>query len=82
MLSHLSADVGQHLVLVGQFDPEHGVRESLHNGALHFDHAFFLRHVSQSVGAFIYRFDPGTAHQRIGGGPRKLSWNFSQASEV
>src|SRR5215212_2812556 len=44
VLTHLAADVGEHLVSVGQLDPEHGVGEGLHDGALDLDHAFFLRH--------------------------------------
>src|SRR4051812_9460446 len=49
VLPHLAADVGEDLVPVAQLDPEHRVRESLHNGALDFDHAFFLRHVLRNL---------------------------------
>src|SRR3954452_22580418 len=44
VLAHLAADVGEHLVSVGQLDPEHGVGKGLHYGALDLDHAFLLRH--------------------------------------
>src|SRR5689334_19262148 len=37
VLAHLAADVGVHLVSVGQLDPEHGVGKGLHNGALDLD---------------------------------------------
>ena len=49
MLAHLAADVGEDLVSVGQLDPEHGIRKGLHDGALKFDHAFFLRHVLHNL---------------------------------
>src|SRR6266498_3117751 len=45
VLSHLAADVREHLVPVGQLDTEHRVRQGLHDGALELDDAFFLRHV-------------------------------------
>src|SRR5262245_12670261 len=45
VLAHLAADVGENLVPVAELDPKHGVRESLDDGALDLDHAFFLRHV-------------------------------------
>src|ERR1700760_453632 len=49
VLAHLAADVGENLVSVGQLDPEHGIRKGLHDGALHLDHAFFLRHVLHNL---------------------------------
>src|SRR3954452_6862607 len=49
VLAHLAADVGEHLVSVGQLDPEHGVGKGLHDGALHLDHAFLLRHVLRNL---------------------------------
>src|SRR5437868_6822390 len=49
VLAHLAADVGENLVSVGQLDPEHGVRKGLHDGALHLDHAFLLRHVLHNL---------------------------------
>src|SRR5699024_4511205 len=45
VLPHLAADVREHLVPVAQLDPEHRVGEGLHDGALHLDDAFLLRHV-------------------------------------
>src|SRR4051812_36003934 len=48
VLAHLAADVGQDLVPVAELHPEHGVRESLHDGALDLDHTFFFRHVLTS----------------------------------
>src|SRR3954447_24684932 len=62
VLAHLAADVGEHLVSVGQLDPEHGVGKGLHDGALHLDHAFFLRHVLHNLlAAWLSTVDPGTA---------------------
>src|SRR6201991_128160 len=55
VLAHLAADVGEHLVSVGQLDPEHGVGEGLHDGALDLDHAFFLRHVLHNPLLVVYR---------------------------
>src|SRR3954449_7287060 len=49
VLAHLAADVGEHLVSVGQLDPEHGVGKGLHYGALDLDHAFLLRHVLRNL---------------------------------
>src|SRR6476659_6935028 len=62
VLAHLAADVGQDLVTVAQLDPEHRVRESLHDGALDLDHTFFFRHVLTS-GRWWTRLpsDPGTS---------------------
>src|SRR3954452_21744742 len=73
VLAHLAADVGQDLVTVAQLDPEHGVRESLDDGALDLDHTFFFRHVLTSVSAYcgqvVYR-RPGNLPCRSGrGGP-------------
>src|SRR3954451_8908576 len=80
VLAHLAADVGEHLVSVGQLDPEHGVGKGLHDGALHLDHAFFLRHVLHNLlAAWLSTVDPGTApagEQR--GGPRRAApWTSS-----
>src|SRR3954453_22325382 len=62
VLAHLAADVGEHLVSVGQLDPEHGVGKGLHDGALHLDHAFLLRHVLRNLLIVIFStVDPGTA---------------------
>src|SRR6478672_11283051 len=58
VLAHLAADVGEHLVSVGQLDPEHGIGEGLHDGALHLDHAFLLRHVLRNLLMCVYRW-PG-----------------------
>src|SRR4029450_13024820 len=55
VLAHLAADVGQALVPVAQLAPEHGVRESLDDGALDLDHTFFFRHVLTSVSASVGR---------------------------
>src|SRR3954452_8623701 len=49
VLAHLAADVGENLVSVGQLDPEHGIGKGLHDGALHLDHAFLLRHVLRNL---------------------------------
>src|SRR5688572_6209616 len=49
VLAHLAADVGEHLVPVGQLHAEHGVGKGLHDGALDLDHAFFLRHVLHNL---------------------------------
>src|SRR4051794_33817631 len=51
VLAHLAADVGQDLVTVAQLHPEHGVRESLDDGALDLDHTFFFRHVLRYLSA-------------------------------
>ncbi|GAA0795440.1 hypothetical protein Sya03_34890 [Spirilliplanes yamanashiensis] len=45
MLPHLAADVGQDLVTVGQFHPEHRVRQWLDDPAFDLDGSVFLRHV-------------------------------------
>src|SRR5689334_25145420 len=49
VLSHLAADVREHLVPVGQLHTEHGVGKGLRDGALDLDHAFFLRHVLHNL---------------------------------
>src|SRR6476661_301986 len=49
VLTHLAADVREHLVPVGQLHAEHGVGKGLHDGALDLDHAFFLRHVLHNL---------------------------------
>src|SRR5690242_17270007 len=81
VLAHLAADVGENLVSVGQFDPEHGIRKGLHDGALHLDHAFFLRHVLHNlldVGVSLSTVSPGTAGAPPSGG---APWTSSSASE-
>src|SRR5947209_7823016 len=45
VLPHLAADVRQDLVAVGEFHPEHGVREWLDNPALDLDGPVFFGHV-------------------------------------
>src|SRR5688572_16738944 len=45
VLAHLARDVGEHLVAVGQLDPEHRVRESLDHRALDLDDTVLLRHI-------------------------------------
>src|SRR3954468_12707523 len=49
VLTHLAADVSENLVAVAELHPEHRVRESLDDGALDLDHAFFLRHVLHNL---------------------------------
>src|SRR5215471_14477106 len=44
VLPHLAADVCQDLVAVGEFHPEHGVREWLDYAALDLDGPIFFRH--------------------------------------
>src|SRR6185503_6599093 len=43
VLAHLARDVGEHLVLVLELHPEHGVREVLDHGRLDLDRLFLLR---------------------------------------
>src|ERR1700709_723628 len=65
VLAHLAADVGEHLVSVGQLDPEHGVGEGLHDGALHLDHAFLLRHVLHNPLVRVIYPGPGPPRARL-----------------
>ena len=46
MLAHLSTDVRKDLVAVGEFNPEHRVRERLDDGALDLYGTLFLGHGS------------------------------------
>ena len=39
---HLSGDMAQHIVTVFEFDPEHGVREGLGDGAFEHNRIFFM----------------------------------------
>src|SRR2546430_2264004 len=45
VLPHLAADVCQNLVAIGEFHPEHGVREWLDDAAFDLDGAVFFGHV-------------------------------------
>src|SRR3954468_1163000 len=45
VLAHLAADVGQHLVPVAQFHPEHRIGQGLDDPAFDLDGAVFLRHI-------------------------------------
>src|SRR4051812_21651660 len=49
VLAHLAADVGENLVPVVELDPEHGVRQSLDDGALDLDDPFLLRHFLRNL---------------------------------
>ncbi len=42
MYAHLTRDVSQDLVSVGQFHAEHAIGEGLHDGAFDFDGLFFV----------------------------------------
>src|SRR3546814_3569510 len=45
VLSHLAADVREHLVFVAPLHAEHCIGKGLRNGALELDYALCLRHV-------------------------------------
>src|SRR5689334_4296021 len=79
VLAHLAADVGENLVSVGQLDPEHGIRKGLHDGALHLDHAFFLRHVLHNLLTVVFyrstREPPAPANRSSG--PREAAGRAS-----
>src|SRR6476661_5459180 len=61
VLAHLAADVREHLVAVAQLDSEHRVGKGFHDGALHLDDAFLLRHVLRNPLIDSYRVGPRTA---------------------
>jgi hypothetical protein len=45
VLPHLPADVGEHLVTVAQFHPEHGIRQWLDHSAFDLDGPVLLGHI-------------------------------------
>ena len=49
VLAHLARDVCEHLVTVGQLNPEHRVRERLHDRALDLDDTVLLGHVLHNL---------------------------------
>ncbi|CRH62044.1 Uncharacterised protein [Chlamydia trachomatis] len=53
VLSHLSCDVTEHNVPIGQFHTEHRVRQGLNDRAFHFDDAVFLCHILRLSSTFF-----------------------------
>ena len=56
VLPHLAADVGQDLVSVGEFDPEHGVREWLDDATLDLDGTVFFGHILRYLTLLVTTF--------------------------
>src|SRR5690242_18460224 len=56
--AHLAGDVREHLELVVEADPEHGVRQGLRDLALHLDLLFLLAHEPPSTGDAIHAAQP------------------------
>src|ERR1051326_6069687 len=52
---HLARDVRQHLMLVGQLDPKHGVRQDRQNRSFHFDQIFHLYFLFTDLPSLVSR---------------------------